>query len=269
MTTVPKSSPWDFGNALQLLKNSSDLDSNLPHPQNADICKTDAEKPAAALGNFSKLWQTLGIESDYKADAVPVASDLAIDSLATETTATKELIVPNPNRPPGPAPKDDTYASDGGYNPSRKNVTWIDELDILEEATDEPASPTSDEGPGDFSLAECNAPKVSKKEKKAAKKETWLQRKAQKAERKARRVVESEADIRKQKKKKNGTPAWNASIHAKALPQPHLMVTRTQVKVNGPVELQQLSSDNDQPKKTPTKAPAQESRVNSTSWNCE
>lgn len=262
MISVPKShSPWDFGDALQLLKNPADL--NIPTTPKSKVhrSKLDIETPTPALGDFSKLWKALEIDTGSRDEVETALSDLAIDSLFVETAVVKPPTVPDPNRPPGPVPKADSYASDGDYMPSRKTVTWSDGLDTLEEATDEPVTPTSDEGPGWVGVPK-GAKKANKKEFKRIKKEVAKKKKAEnklalRAGRKLRRGVESDSEVRTVKNVV--TPASKASKHIQQIsspsPRSRIIITRSKTKANGQTTIEQLPSDTEQgTKPTPKKA---------------
>lgn len=216
MPAQPTRSPWDFSEALQLL---SDLPGQKDQPQRRAAATparagvaTTPQRQSNGLGDFSKIYEYLGIKTDPIQPLAPSPWKEASNS---------DLDVLDPNRPPPPGPtiKDDAYASDGAVY-TKKNVRFNDDADVYE-ATDAPDSPTSEDAPGSSSPSKT---KKSKREKKAALKEKKKAINAAKvaghAEKKLSKAalrlksasdVDSEADIRKLKKP---SPAGKASVHS-------------------------------------------------------
>jgi hypothetical protein len=229
MPSIPKRSPWDFTDALKLLKDISGGE-NVPLTyEDGAIVKPNISVKRAGLGDFSGIWEALGTTQDPGEDEMRISGYKFVQPQLNPVTV-KDCAAPDPNRPPAPPLRDETYASDGGYHASRKNVTWNDEPEFVE-ATDVPTTPTSEEGQltqeltplfgNDTTADGQNATSRKREAKKGQKKRRKLRKQLEQQEKqnaRTRKVVsdiESESEIRQLVKP---TPAAKASKHSVSTP---------------------------------------------------
>jgi hypothetical protein len=225
MPVIPTRSPWDFSDALQLLHTPISEDELLLIPEDAASVKFESTKrQSVRLGDFSRLWEAIGSTPDAT-DSESHISHFGIGQLHKDSTIVTNGLIPNPNQPPALPLRDDTYASDGGYHSTRKNVTWKDEPEYMD-ATDVPTTPTSEEGPPFSHLTSINNAttnssqerRPSKSQKRKAKRQSqklkkFVEYQQQELDTRRRKVtsdVESESEIRQLVKP---TPASKASKH--------------------------------------------------------
>ncbi|KIV98608.1 uncharacterized protein PV09_09601 [Verruconis gallopava] len=219
MPSQPRPSPWDFSDAVQLLHSTSLDKHHLPAVREHAKLDTSPKPKLSGLGDFSRLWEAIGITSAVEGNER--------HPILPEDAASGADAVLDPNHPPAPPLRDDTYASDGGCYSARKSVTWKDELDYMD-STDIATTPTSDDDRvhtlgSSFvvsNLQDQQDPVGARKEAKRAKRQRQKQRKLleqvnqQKA--RARKVasdIESESEIRDRTRQ---TPASKASKHPKS-----------------------------------------------------
>jgi hypothetical protein len=223
MPTTTERGPWDFAAVYELV-NSFSVQDTVAEDAGAQNTQSSTVGPATnrqstGLGDFGPLWEFLHVEQDK--NLLGRARDLNSDATPEipHDHTTRTLHLPTQRN-------DETYTSDGAayaetFFAATKNVTWNDELDVLEAS--EELTTMSDSSPELETPSRSSTEKLSKAlraEKKAAAKAAARAAKAakvarkatRKQERKTRSDVESEAEIRILKKP---SPAKKASVHSR------------------------------------------------------
>jgi hypothetical protein len=241
MPEIPTTkSPWDFSEAIKILHSPlHEIQASFPPKP------PRTSTPSKSLGDFSRIWQDLGKSPESGHESLTPRA-------RQHRVAVKDYTIPNPNHPPAPPLRDETYASDGGAHQSaRKSVRWKDEVEKPEETDDGPTTPTSEEEPThcsqltalfkpDSTAGTLDDPVLNKQERKRLKKLRQKEKKRlekEEAEKtaQARKVfsdVESESEI---KKLPRLSPATKASKHTILPPPPTatLQSTSTILPTNG------------------------------------
>ncbi|OCL08491.1 hypothetical protein AOQ84DRAFT_364067, partial [Glonium stellatum] len=197
MPSRPDDTSWDFSPVLDLINNLSYHDENEgqgevpvsePKTLNNVIVETKEEEPGG-LGNFSKIWEFLGVPASRPQPDIVSFSNAGVGQIQDK----------------------EAYNSDGAIYclPANKGVKWRDQL----EGSSLENIPQEEEDNGDSS-----APLTRKQKKKQKKKaEKRLAKQQAESERlvKAASDFESEGESRWDKK----APAKKASVHYPAAPE--------------------------------------------------